>query len=160
PDQFEDYEYFEGKVAFDVPVRASLAGSTPNSPGERPFTFRLAIDYQTCTMERCLLPGKAEFELTAKAIPGDDWKRAAPDPGVGAAADASPFLVEVSTEPATLEPNSTGRIIAKVKRRDGKPLDATDARIDLGKGQNLSLDGPTLAIAEKDGTLTLRRSVK
>jgi thiol:disulfide interchange protein len=161
---FEDYEYFEGRVAFDIPVRAVLAAGAASETGDKPFTFKLATDYQTCTMQFCLLPADAEFELTATATLGPAFVSAA-DVGAtpGKEPECAALDVKVTSEPAPLEPGSEGYLVARVRRADGKAC-ASDAprqpAFNLGQGANLFVAGPAVPTAEADGSVTLRLPVR
>jgi thiol:disulfide interchange protein DsbD len=157
---FEDYEYFEGQVAFDVPMRAAWsAGKTgSNGGGEVSFPFTLTVGYQSCTMQHCLLPAEATFELTATATPAADWVVENP------AAECHALSVVVTSDPATLRPDSKAMLVARIRRADGKacPPDLGPAKFELGTGRNLSVDESrsTTSTAEPDGSVTLRLPIE
>jgi cytochrome c biogenesis protein CcdA len=175
----EDYDYFEGRVVLDVPVHAFRAASTTGAAGaEVAFTFGFTVGYQTCTMDYCLRPAEAVFELAANAVPGADWTtepaptatRPAEDSsrGGGDAVPAVALNVEFATEPASLEPNKSGNVVVRVKRADGKalarpdgrPFSAADVQLYMSEGENLFEEGEPTAEVGADGSLTLRQPVK
>lgn len=169
--QFEEYDYFDGKVTFDVPARAHWAsGTRPDSASEVPFTFHLDVDYQACTMESCLIPATAAFDLVANAIGGPAGLAATTPPeervtGTNGYDTADPVAAAIATmsfEPKSIQPDSNATIVVRVARKDGKPVVMGDVppEINLATGANVFVDGAATATPEPDGSVTVRARLK
>ena len=134
----------------------------PPTPVRSPFTFRLAAEYQTCTMEHCLLPAEAEFELAATASLGRGLeRRCGGSPSSGAqrgrvrGARGRRGLDRADDARARSRARRSSRSVRRRGRQAARPR-TRRPRIDLGQGQNLSSTGRRPRRPRADGSVTLR----